>query len=494
MNGFPRLIRPEEGFPKLIYQDSNDELYKACAGLMTRYVGNDGGFDKWAASEVFPAHKLAEYAPPKGKFMMHAVAMGASEWYGANKNGDAFDKEALFTCHPTFVTNGHMFREHRNRDPKLAIGEIKASAYHPTLNRVELVLWGDCDKAAEEYARVKAGKALSYSMSCRVPWDVCSCCDNHAKSAAVYCDHLRRHMLQFLPEFGKYAFAKNPNPKFFDMSSVGNPADRIAHMLQARVETFAKAASAGVLTGAELAVLEGVRLPGAGTPIHPARREQLRKLAAAEERLEQALKSGFARNSTDIKMAEARAAFSVFDPDAKLNLAGVNCRPGTLFRHLAKRACLLSPASFWSYVTGGRNYDPAMDSRLSHAFRDAYKRACCDDCEMPTHSCDMGSSTEACLDPDNDAQIDELMDRADELFGVGGDLSPKIIRIEIRKSASAPAVFYPCTPTTPEDEAFIEAYACYKAAAVANIQELHPGMDEEKLCLIAAAQNLKLSY
>lgn len=156
----------EDGITKLIFQhESPDGLIESCAGVFAQLLGDDGGI-KSAASEVFPRAKLAEYAPPKGKFMLHIVGMGAEEYYGWNKNGDGFSKAALMKYHPTFVSNGHMFREHRNRNPELAIGEIKASAYHPKLHRVELILHGDCEKAAKEYEAAKAGKNLSGSMSC----------------------------------------------------------------------------------------------------------------------------------------------------------------------------------------------------------------------------------------------------------------------------------------------------------------------------------------
>jgi hypothetical protein len=108
---------------------------------------------------------------------------------------------------------------------------------------VELIVHGNKEKAAKEYEMAKAGKALSFSMSCRVPYDICNCCEKKASSPANYCDHLKHNMLQYMPEFKKYAFAINDKPKFFDISAVEKPADRIAHYLDYAFPAGEKSAS-----------------------------------------------------------------------------------------------------------------------------------------------------------------------------------------------------------------------------------------------------------
>ena len=100
--------------------------------------------------------------------------MGDGETYGQNRNGDYWPKEANSKYHDTFVKKGHFFREHNNRDPKEAIGIVKASAHNSDMSRIELVIHGDKKKAEEEYELAKEGKALSFSMSARVPYDICN--------------------------------------------------------------------------------------------------------------------------------------------------------------------------------------------------------------------------------------------------------------------------------------------------------------------------------
>lgn len=149
---------------KLIYSDYNEELLKS-AGSLISLVENDSHI-KQASSSGVTRDMLEANKPDKDHFMVHLIAIGDGEKFGANKNFDYFPKEANQKYHHTFVENGHFFREHKNRDPKLAIGHVKASAYNPEMSRVELVIHGHKEKAEEEYELIKAGKSLSFSMSC----------------------------------------------------------------------------------------------------------------------------------------------------------------------------------------------------------------------------------------------------------------------------------------------------------------------------------------
>lgn len=490
-----------DGFPKIIWQDGNDALMETCAGIMTQYLGNDGGV-KSAASELFPRHKLAEYRPPKGKFMMHIIAMGSEEAYGANRNGDGFSKRALEEYHPTFVTDGHMFREHRNRDPKLAIGQIKASAYSPSQERVELILWGDCEKAAGEYERLKKGEPLSGSMSCRVPYDVCSCCENQAKSAAVYCDHLKRHMLQYIPEFKKYAFAKNPKPRFFDYSTVERPADRIAHALQWHTGELSKAAVAAgdsnIISGADWADLLGLQLPTQhyAQPLSATKMRMLEKLAALESTAEAWLNTPGSSNP-DAQYFR-HVALNAFHENGKMDMRkAAGLQPGTFFRELAKRACLLSPAALLSYVhaeaPANVEITAGLKTGLSTLFRDLHKQACCEGgIGNLSDICDAGSSLQSAVDPEYDNSIDNLMGVADELFGVSQEkLAPRTINITIIKKAHRHE--FANAEITPEDRTALALYGSYKLAALTSIPELNNEAWDDKLALLAIAQNFQYS-
>ena len=76
--------------------------------------------------------------PPKGMTGIHLVALGDSEAFPMNRNGDLFTKKACEKYYDTFVKYGHVYEHHRNKDPKKSIGQIKAAAYNPDMHRIEL--------------------------------------------------------------------------------------------------------------------------------------------------------------------------------------------------------------------------------------------------------------------------------------------------------------------------------------------------------------------
>lgn len=97
---------------------------------------------------------------------IHVVALGDSDHYQFNRNGDGFPKEACVKYHDTFVKHGHVFRHHRNKDPKKSIGIIKASAYNEPMGRVELFIHADKEAAAPELERLKKEGEIPVSMAC----------------------------------------------------------------------------------------------------------------------------------------------------------------------------------------------------------------------------------------------------------------------------------------------------------------------------------------
>lgn len=111
--------------------------------------------------------------PPKGMTGIHLVALGDSEAYPMNRNGDLFPKEACEKYYPTFVQYGHVFEHHRNKDPKKAIGQIKAAAYNPDMHRIELYIWADNEKAHDHLERLEKTGEVPFSMAAKVPNDRC---------------------------------------------------------------------------------------------------------------------------------------------------------------------------------------------------------------------------------------------------------------------------------------------------------------------------------
>lgn len=188
-----------------------------------------------------------------GKFYLHINAMGAGEYYGANRNGDYFPEDNLLQWYKTFETSpAHVFRHHVNKDPSIAIGKVIYSYYNPRMHRVELIAEVDCELAAAEKAAIESGQFPMTSMACHTPYDVCSICGNKARSRGEYCTHLNTQLGQTLAD-GKKVMSLNVGPlKFFDISIVIRPADITSSVLQK------VASDVDIIGSAEAAEIEGV--------------------------------------------------------------------------------------------------------------------------------------------------------------------------------------------------------------------------------------------
>ena len=179
------------------------------------------------------AAKIKEIKPVDGKIFVVIVALGAGEYYGCNINGDYFPEDVLKETHNTFVTEGSPFMHHSNTKNSKVYGKILVSDYNDHMHRVEIITEYDTTKLPKKYVdKINNGDIVHTSMGCRVPYDICSICNNIAKSPKEYCSCLRNSpgIGKILPN-GKKAFAINTKPEFFDDSIVVIPADRTARVM-----------------------------------------------------------------------------------------------------------------------------------------------------------------------------------------------------------------------------------------------------------------------
>ena len=359
---------------KIIYPDAHEELAKSAA-LITLIEGDR--HIKNAASSAITRRMLDECKPDKDHFLLHVIGLGDYEIFGSNSNADAFSKSANVKYHNTFVKNGAYYHEHRHHDyRKDSIGEIKMSVHNDTMSRVELAVWGRIrpregfDKTAEEqYQKLRDGKKLSVSMSCRVPEDRCNCCNHRAPSTAEYCVHMKNTPGQYIPELQKFAFVFNDDPTFFDISDVKRPADRTARQIEA---VFSKAASSDrrVPYSAELAALEGVDVPDCT----PAFATDLRKRALLERivDLQQHEKLRMLPSALrEFNTVAVKRAFVERTTQAQVDSLAKE-RPEDLFRKLASNAVVLPLDAFMALFDGtGRHIDTI---RKSADYKEAKKK------------------------------------------------------------------------------------------------------------------------
>ena len=166
-----------------------------------------------------------------GSTFILVLAMGASEFYGPNRNGDAFRESELKKHHKTFESNAHVFKSHINKDPAKSIGRVEKAFYNDEMHRVELILELFDKKCPEVVSKIRDNQDVAVSMGCRIKYDVCTICGNKAATRADYCKHLKYEMNDIYPD-GRIVAAENPSPNFFDISVVFRPADKTGYMMK----------------------------------------------------------------------------------------------------------------------------------------------------------------------------------------------------------------------------------------------------------------------
>jgi hypothetical protein len=378
------------------------------------------------------------------------------------------------------------------------------------MRRAELFIWGDKRKGERQYEMAKAGKMLAGSMSCKVPFDVCTCCEKKAKSSALYCEHLKYSMGKFLPEFQKFAYAQNPEPNFFDYSDVKNNADRIALRLEYLFPPgeLAKAASFGQPVNFPfsdlLAKRAGLLLPaesllGCSTS---ARRGWLEKLAAQEDYI-QACDRHPDLVAKDEKFHflkhAAQHAFPAAPTDGQM-AAMRTVDPGVLFGRLAKEGAVLPFRAFFSYVTGLKNdevqksaaYQYAAARLLPNLFQDTLNAPA--DPALEEYFVPASQIKRASCPADD--PVEKVMDQ------VGGDYSMRrpVMRVRIMRicaeypgpAASSCDWKKSASSATPDDVASAKAnafaYAMYKVAFCEAAAEfgLADSVDDAGLLLVVS--------
>lgn len=489
---------------KLIYQDDNEALLRSVernGEAMATLIDTDRGI-KSAASSLISKDLLEKYRPTDDNTAcIHLIAMGNSDQYGFNKNGDYFAGDVLEKTAHTFVTNGHMFREHKNNHPKHAIGTIKHASYDSNgMQRVELIVHMDKKKAPAEYEMAKKGKEMSFSMSCRVPNDRCSVCGNKAKTVPQYCDHLKHNLGRWMEKEAKYAYAYNDEPTFFDISYVANPADRIARHLEILFKNdgnaMKKAASAGdiIIPSSVAASIEGVNL----NQFSLDEQSMLYKLANAEHYIAN-IKQATDNRSYACRSTYPFALMEKLSSDELSTFRSVD--PGTLFNNLAKKACVLSFPAWCQYISGKEDVvDSPMFKKaalfLPSVFRDIVTNMSsvipCADCFQ---SC---SDYKASKDPKND-MVQNLMDVAEDKFSIKQEpIRRRVINItisigipsaerlenQVKEAASCDASYDNCLDLA-------QAYGQYQARALCDISNYHD-VDGNMIDTIASANTVLL--
>lgn len=221
-----------------------------------------------------------------GKVGVLLVAMGATEYWAENSNGDIWYEPSLLHVppnwtddpdtdqtlakgwgwgYPTFY-NAKSFAHHTNKDPGRSIGDVSYATWDPFMHWVLLVVSLDvqrCHKFGGDWMleRVAAKRSVPWSMGSRVPFDLSSTSPDEERylqvwnsfdpskyktpAEAILAEHTRKpiyglsrtrrdypqellYNMGTILSDGRKIGAINDFPNFFDISGVGVPADPTA--------------------------------------------------------------------------------------------------------------------------------------------------------------------------------------------------------------------------------------------------------------------------
>ena len=312
--------------------------------------------------------------------------------------------------------------------------------------------------------------------NCRLPADECSCCRKKSRTTDDYCSHLKDSMLQWVPGFEKFAYARNEEDvKFFDISEVKRRADRIATYLGYYFpdSDMAKAASSDrIITGAQWAEYQFG--PARVTPFSPWEELTLEKLAAAEE---------FIRHAD----AETLTTLARMAPqDLTREQAEILAQPDfrSVGGELAKRAMIISFPTFASIVTGKTRdelekiaeYQETVSAKLPTLLTDLMRSGgCC--CGEEVADAVAPDEVGCSFSPGKDA-IDRLMAETGGSLGMDQEsTSGRAVRVTIIKSASLRRASETVADLDPYYEGLVSAYGHYLVKAAHQAKDL-PGVSE----------------
>jgi len=246
--GSPQLYTDDRRFVKTIELGKE---FQYTPEPIVRYIDRrDVRLEKYASVESLDFIRSVD--PEPGHTTVLVLAMSASDYYGANRNGDGFSSrpvyingrkeldwgETLPEHYKSFETMAHNFVHHQNKDPRNSVGSVRKAFYNQKMQRVELLLDVNNSnvKVRTFMDKIRDGEFPAVSMGCRIKYDICDVCANRAPTRRQYCVHVNgsdpRYGLGKILGNGDSCIVWNPSPSLFDISWIFKPADRIGYALK----------------------------------------------------------------------------------------------------------------------------------------------------------------------------------------------------------------------------------------------------------------------
>lgn len=310
------------------------------------------------------ARELLKFEKTANQTDLHVIAVGAYEGTGFNRNGDCFlDKDCKSNYSFFKKADRAVHRHHKNKKDDPKFGNIKAAAYNEPMKRIELIVGLDNDKCADIIQEQEKVGHTNWSMASKQAYDICSWCKHAAHSDEDRCEHIPANIGEINKQ-GEMCGMINPDPKWFEISYVRRPADRIGMSLQ---KMASNQELTPMLTRDFLQLYPGFNSPSDEFLISKKasdKRDLIQKLSEIEKHLDAVAKKA----PTNIAKTEKMAA-ELIDDLRQLD-------PHKFFKIAADNGIILSPENFSVYLFGDRVKEAAvkgMHSHLSHIYTDLTK-------------------------------------------------------------------------------------------------------------------------
>lgn len=300
------------------------------------------------------------------------IALGAYEGTGANRNGDIFKEASCLEHYKTFIKSGSkgkdgkydgraLNRHHKNKPEDPKYGNIKAAAYNQKMKRIELVIGMDNDKCAEEIQKLAEGKQINVSMAAKVAFDKCTWCGYAAKDDNHRCEHIPRQLGE-INKRGEMCSMDNIDPKWFELSIVGRPADRIGMSLKlASHNSYIKSASDYKVLYPGFVAPEDEDSVLKISKYASEKRSLVKKLAAIEKHIDGVIAEG-PKNTKDKYLAEQKSKLTHTDSISESAMDELRkYEPSKLLRALADQGIVFSAEDFIRYTFGAKALHGAGD-------------------------------------------------------------------------------------------------------------------------------------
>jgi hypothetical protein len=325
---------------------------------------------------------------------------------------------------------------------------------------VEQPVWNLEVEEDESYLLVRV-----VSHNSKQAYDLCSWCNHRARTDKDRCEHIPAKLGE-LREDGEMCGMINPNPRWFEISYVRRPADRIGMSLKLASDRRIRP-----LTERDyLNLYPGFTPPSDAllkVSVHAeSKRRLLAKLSEMEKHVD-AQADGRTGLSLFLRR-KARLRESPRMSDGELDDLRRH-PPRKTLRGLADRSILLRPEEFLRYLFGDRATGGLLDgllSAVSGVFSRMRDRGCDEEVNDETFDPEPGGDL-----PD---QLRKLLDRLTDGHSLSaGPASRRVIHISLtitpkddgrplRKLSSS---------VTPADDRLARAYATYKLAALRHLED-----------------------